>query len=247
MKKLYIVFLFLSILSCNKEDANDCFQTSGSIITEEIRVSSFTKIEVNEDINLVLKEGASQKVLVETGANLINDVTAIVVGETLFLSDNNNCNYLRDYGITTIYVTAPNITEINSKTQFEVRSDGILRFPKLELVSENFTNNSPASGNFNLQVENEELNIVFNNLSNLFISGSTTNFTISFPGGNSRVEAENFVADVVNISSRGSNDIIINPQEKLIGNIYGTGDVIAVNHPPIVTLTSHYTGSLIFN
>lgn len=247
MKKLYVVFLFLSILSCNKEDANDCFQTSGSIITEEVRVSSFTKIEVNEDVNLVLKEGASQKVLVETGANLINDVEVIVVGETLFLSDNNNCNYLRDYGITTIYVTVPNITEIKSKTQFEVRSEGILRFPKLTLISENFTDNSPASGNFNLQVENEELSIVFNNLSNLFISGSTTNFIISFPGGNSRVEAENFVTDVVNISSRGSNDIIINPQEKLIGNIYGTGDVIAVHRPPIVTLISHYTGSLIFN
>lgn len=247
MKKLYIVFLFLNILSCNKEDANDCFQTSGSIITEEIRVNSFTKIEVNEGINLVLKEGATQKVLVETGANLINDVEAIVVGETLFLSDNNDCNYIRDYGITTIYVTVPNITEINSKTQFEVRSDGILRFPKLRLVSENFTNNSPASGNFMLQVENEELSIVFNNLSNLFISGSTANFSISFPGGNSRVEAENLIADVVIISTRGSNDIIINPQQELLGNMYGTGDVIAVNRPPIVTLTSHYTGSLIFN
>lgn len=247
MKKLYVVFLFLSILSCNKEDANDCFQTSGSIITEEIRVNNFTKVEVHEGINLVVKEGASQEILVETGANLINDVEAIVVGETLFLSDNNNCNYVRDYGITTIYVTAPNITEINSKTQFEVRSDGILRFPKLRLVSENFTNNSPASGNFNLQVENEELSIVFNNLSNLFVSGSTTNFSISFPGGNSRVEAENFIADVVIISTRGSNDIIINPQQELLGNMYGTGDVIAVNRPPIVTLTSHYTGSLIFN
>ena len=246
MKKLYLVILFLGFLSCNKEDANDCFQTSGSLITEEFRVAEFSKIEVNEGITLVIKEGASQEVLVETGANLINDVEAVVVGETLFLSDNNDCNYIRDYGITIIYITVPNLTEINSKTQFEVRSDGILTFPNLRLISENFTNASPASGNFILEVQNQELSLVFNNLSNLFISGSTDKFTISLPGGNSRIEAADFLANTVIISSRSSNDIIVNPQETLSGNIYSTGDVIAVNTPTTVDLTSHYTGNLIF-
>ncbi|WP_430410055.1 head GIN domain-containing protein [Kordia sp.] len=247
LKKYYLICLLAMLVSCDKENANDCFQTSGNIITEEIRVSNFTKIEVNEGITLVVKEGLSQEILVETGANLINDVEVKVVGETLFLSDANDCNYVRDYGLTIIYVTASNITEINSKTQFEVRSEGVLTFPKLTLLSENFTNDSAASGNFKLEVENEELNFVFNNLSNLFISGSTELFDINFPGGNSRVEAANFAAAVVTIFSRGSNDIIINPKLELLGNIYGTGDVIAVNRPPIVTLTTHYTGSLIFN
>jgi len=246
MKKIYFILTLLTIVSCDKEDANDCFQTSGSIITKEIRVNDFSKIEVNEGINLVVKEGASQEILVETGSNLINEVEATVVGDKLFLYDHNNCNYVRDYGITTIYVTSPNITEINNKTQFEVRSDGILTYPNLRLVSENFTNESAASGNFNLQVQNQELNIVFNNLSNLFISGTTDRFTISFPGGNSRVEAEDFLANTVSIFSRGSNDIIINPQLELSGDIYGTGDVIAVNRPASVTLTAHYTGSLLF-
>ncbi|WP_298418550.1 head GIN domain-containing protein [uncultured Kordia sp.] len=247
LKKLYFIVLLAICIACDKEDANNCFQTSGNLITEEITMNTFSKIEVNEDINLVVKEGAIQEVIIETGANLINDVEAKVIGDTLFLFDNNDCNYVRDYGITTIYVTSPNITEINSKTQFEVRSDGILTFPELKLVSENFTNESVASGNFNLQVQNQEVTVTFNNLSNLFISGSTTVFDINFPGGNSRVEAENLVADTVSIFSRGSNDIIINPQVKLSGNIYGTGDVIAVNKPTEVTLTSHYTGSLIFN
>jgi hypothetical protein len=246
MKKIYCILLLILCISCNSEDANDCFQTSGSIISETISITDFSKIEVGEDITLVVKEGATHQVIIETGKNLLNDVEAKVVGETLFLLDNNDCNYVRDYGITTIYVTAPNITEIVSKTQFEVRSDGILTFPILELISENFTNSSAASGNFNLQLQNQELQIVFNNLSNLFISGSTEKFTISFPGGNSRVEAANFAANRVIISSRSSNDIIINPQQELRGDTYGTGDVIAVNTPPVVEFTTHYTGNLIF-
>lgn len=246
MKKRYFILLFITIISCNKEGANDCFQASGSIITEEVRVNDFSKIEVNEGINLVLKEGISQEIRVETGANLINEVEATVLGDKLFLYDHNNCNYVRDYGITTIYVTSPNITEIRSNTQFEVRSDGILTYPNLTLTSENFTNESAASGNFRLQIQNQKLNITFNNLSNLFISGSTDRFNINLPGGNSRVEAEDFIANTVSIFSRGSNDIIINPQVELSGNIYGTGDVIAVNRPATVTLTAHYTGNLLF-
>lgn len=247
MKKIYFILLFIVFLSCNKEDANDCFQTSGSIITEEIRMNDFSKIEVGEGINLVIKQGLSQQIIVETGANLINDVETTLVGDKLFLVDNNNCNYVRDYGITTVYVTSPNITEIRSNTQFEVRSDGILTFPSLTLISENFTNDSVASGNFNLQVQNQEVNILFNNLSNLFISGTTDSFDISFPGGNARVEATGFEANTVSVFSRGSNDIVINPQLELSGDIYGTGDVIAVNRPALVTLTTHYIGSLIFH
>ena len=247
MKKIYFIVLLITFISCDKEDANDCFQTSGSIITKAVTVADFSKVEVGEDITLVIKEGATHEVTIETGANLVNDVEANVVGETLFLSDNNDCNYFRDFGITTIYVTVPNITEIRSNTQFEVRSDGILTFPNLELISENFTNESAASGNFNLQVQNQELKIVFNNLSNLFISGSTDDFIISFPGGNARVEAADFVVKTITISSRGSNDITINPQQELLGDIYGTGDVIAVNRPPVIDFTAHYTGQLIFN
>ncbi|WP_420572023.1 head GIN domain-containing protein [Kordia sp.] len=247
MKKRYFILLLFICFSCDKEDANDCFQTAGSIIAEEIRVNDFSKIQVGEGINLVIKEGISQEVIVETGANLINDVEVKVVGDKLFLSDNNNCNYVRDYGITTIYITAANITEIKSKTQFEVRSDGILTFPSLKLISENFTDDGPASGNFNLQVQNQEVSIVFNNLSNLFISGNTDSFDINFPGGNSRVEAADFVANTVSIFSRGSNDIIINPQLELSGDIYGTGDVIAVNRPASITLMAHYIGRLLFN
>ncbi|PTX63669.1 putative autotransporter adhesin-like protein [Kordia periserrulae] len=233
-------------ISCNSEDANDCFQTSGTIVTEVITVANFSKIEVGEHITLIIKEGVTQEITIETGQNLLNDIEAKVTGETLKLSDNNDCNYVRDYGITTVYITSPNITEIVSKTQFEVRSDGILTFPNLTLISENFTNDNAASGNFNLQVQNEELRIVFNNLSNLFITGSTNNFSINFPGGNSRVEAADFIAESVAIFSRGSNDIIIHPQRELSGDIYGTGDVIAVHRPPIIDFTAHYTGNLIF-
>jgi hypothetical protein len=237
------------MLACNSEHANDCFQTSGAIIQQEIILPNFTKILVNRDIELIIKEGVEQKVVIETGTNLLSDVTATVVDEDkLVLTDNNTCNYFRDYNITKVYVTSPNITEIRSSTQYDVRSDGVLTYPTLTIFSEDYS--APDSftiGNFHLQLDNNTFNIVFNNLSNCYVSGATNNLNITFASGTSRFEGRNLLAQHVSLWNRSSNDMIINPQQSVSGRISGTGNVISVNQPPIVNVEQLYKGRLIFN
>jgi len=236
------------MLACNSEHANDCFQTSGAIIQQEIMLPSFTKILVNRDIELIIKEGIEQKVVIETGTNLLSDVTAVIDEDKLVLTDNNTCNYFRDYNITKVYVTSPNITEIRSSTQYDVRSDGVLTYPTLTIFSEDYS--APDSftiGNFHLQLDNNTFNIVFNNLSNCYVSGATNNLNITFASGTSRFEGRNLLAQHVSLWNRSSNDMIINPQQSVSGRISGTGNVISVNQPPIVNVEQLYKGRLIFN
>ena len=87
---------------------------------------------------------------------------------------------------------------------------------------------------------------MFNNLSNCFISGKTTNLNITFAAGTSRFEGRDLVAQNIYIWNRSSNDMIVNPQQSLTGKITGTGDVISVNTPPVITVEEIYTGRLIF-
>lgn len=248
MKKLvYILITFLT-LACNSEQSSDCFQTTGAILQQEIVLSSFDKILINRDIELIIKDGVEQKVIIETGKNLLNDVEAIVSDGRLVLTDNNTCNYVRGYGVTKVYVTAPIITEIRSSTQYDVRSDGVLTYPTLTILSENY--NAPDSftiGNFYLQLNNDALNIVFNNLSNCYVSGATNNLNITFASGISRFEGANLIAQHVSLWNRSSNDMIINPQQSVTGLISGTGNVICINQPPLVDVEQVYKGRLIFN
>jgi hypothetical protein len=247
MKKLiYIAFIVL-VVSCNSENAGDCFQTSGPIIQKEVTLDTFDKILVNRDVELIVNEGIAQKVVIETGKNLLNDVEAVVVDGKLILSDNNSCNYVRDYGITKIYVTSPNITEIRSSTQYDVSSNGVLTYPSLTILSEDYS--APDSftvGNFRLQIDNLSFNVVFNNLSNCYVSGKTNNLNVTYASGTSRFEGRNLIAQKVYIWNRSSNDMIINPIQEIKGKISGTGDVICVNHPPIVEVEEQYKGRLIF-
>lgn len=242
----YIVVLFL-IIACDSEDAGDCFQKAGSIIQEEVTVSDFDKILVNRDIELIIKEGLTQSVIIETGTNLMNDVIAEVVDGKLTLTDNNTCNYVRDYGITKVFITSPNITEIRSSTQNDISSDGVLTYPSLTILSEDFgVPDTFTSANFNLQIDNNSFNVVFNNLSNCFISGQTNSLRITFAAGTSRFEGRHLIAENVDVWNRSSNDMIVNPQQEITGKISGTGNVISVNTPPVIDVEEVYKGRLIF-
>ncbi len=247
MKLLKYIVFFVFFFACDSEDAGDCFQKAGTIIQKEVFVNDFDKILVNRDIELILKEDAIQGVIIETGENLMNDVIAEVVDGRLILTDNNTCNYVRDYGITKVYISSPDITQIRSSTQYDISSEGVLTYPSLTILSEDFS----ASGSFNvgdfrLQIDNDDFRVVFNNLSVAYVSGETENLSVTFAAGTSRFEGRNLVAQNVTISNRGSNDMIVNPQQEIKGKISGIGDVISVNRPPIVDVEEVYRGRLIF-
>jgi len=250
MKKFgYLLMIFL-LLSCNGEDIPDCFQNAGSIVQQEFTVDTFDKITVFERIELIIKDDIDQKVIVETGENLLNEIEVSVTDGRLILRNDNGCNLTRDYGITKIYVNSPNITEIRQSSGLPVSSDGVLNYENLKLISEDF--NVPdgfyhTDGDFNLQVNSETIVVITNELTNLFMSGTTENLNVRFFAGNGRFEGADLIAQNVQVYHRGSNDMIINPQQSLIGEIRNTGDVISVNQPPVVDVEQFYTGQLIFN
>lgn len=243
----YILILFFAF-ACNSENAFDCIQTSGNIVQREVEVAEFERILVNREIELIIKEGPEHSVTIESGENLLNDVEAKVVGDELQLTDYNTCNYVREYGITKIYVTAPNIKEIRSSTQHDISSDGVLTYENLHLKSENFNAQGAFTvGDFRMLVDVAKLRIVANNASSFYISGQTEDLYVGFFAGLGRFEGENLVAQNVDIYHRGSNDMIVNPQQSLTGELRGAGDLISVNHPQIVDVEQFYIGQLIFD
>ena len=248
MKNLIYIALTIVLLSCNGENVPDCFQNSGAIVQQEFNVDTFDKITVFERVELIVKDEPVQKVVVETGEYLLNDVDVKVEDGRLTLINNNSCNLTRDYGITKVYVSAPNLTEIRNSSGLTVSSDGVLNYDHLKLISENYNDKSAShtDGDFNLKVNCNRINVVFNNLSSIYINGLVNNLGIVFASGDSRFEGANLIAQNINIFQRSSNDMIVNPQQSLKGGIRGTGDVISLNRPPVVDVQEFYTGTLIF-
>lgn len=214
----------------------------------EIPVSPFNGIIVFERVQLILKQAPYYEVIVETGEYLRDDIEVKIEDDVLLLKDHNGCNIIRDYGITKIYVSAPNITNLRSSSGLPILSDGVLNYPELMLISEDFEVEGEyhTVGDFNLEVNCKNLNVVTNNLSHMFLSGTVENLNIGFYSGDSRFEGRNLIAQNITIFQRSSNDMILNPQASLKGEIRSTGNVIVVSKPPIVEVETFYKGRLIF-
>lgn len=244
-----ILFVLAGLfLGCRGDNVLDCFQASGDIVRDVVAVPNFTRITVFENVTLVLRQGPEQRVEIETGEFLRPEVSASVEGETLILRDTNDCNFFREYGTTVIYVTAPEIEAIRSSTGFPIRSDGVLAFTSLSLISESF--NDPEAettdGSFELDLATQNVSIVANGIAYFKLSGTTDNLNVTIAAGDSRVEAEALVAQDVSLNHRGTNNILINPQQSLTGVIRGTGDVISFTRPPLVDVEELFRGRLIF-
>ncbi|GLU42579.1 hypothetical protein Musp01_02030 [Muricauda sp. NBRC 101325] len=247
VEKCLILFTFL-LISCNGDNVPDCFQNAGDLVRETVDVTEFSKITVFENLNVVLKQGDEQLVEVETGEYLLNDVSATVEDNRLILRNENSCNYVRDYGLTTVYITSPNISEIRSSTGLLISSDGVLDYPSVTLLAESFNNpeTETTDGSFDLNLNATSVRIVVNGIAYFKLKGNTANFNITVAAGDSRIEAENLISENVILNHRGSNDAYVNPQQSISGVIRGTGDVISVSTPPEINVEELYNGRLIF-
>ncbi|TBW30331.1 head GIN domain-containing protein [Gramella sp. KN1008] len=248
MRKFLGLIMILLISGCSSEEAPDCFQTAGAIIQEEVKLDPFTEIMVYERVKLFIEQGDKQKVVIETGENLINDVAVRVQDGRLILRNENACNLFREYEITKVYVTSPNINWIQTSTASAIESIGTLSYPELWLRSLNQEKDPDihTDGDFILDLDVQNLRITTDHISNFFLTGKVENFNAFFAAGDGRLEARNLIVQHCDIFHRGTNKLIVNPQQSLKGDIYSYGDIISVNRPPVVNVTEHFKGKLIF-
>lgn len=249
MKKL--VFLILSIflvLSCNTEDAPGCFKKAGEIVQDEVAVDPFYEIIVYERLKLYIQQGPVQKVVIETGKNLRKDVSVEVIDNRLSIRNENSCNLVREYEITKVFVTIPDLTWLQNSSGSAIESIGTLKLNDLYLLSVNQENDISihTDGDFILDLDVQNLKITNDNVSNYFLTGKAENFNVFFANGDSRLNAPEMIVNNYQIFHRGTNKMIIYPVESLRGELRSSGNVIAKNRPPIVDVDEYYTGRLIF-
>ena len=249
MKK--IIFLILStflLSSCDSEDAPGCFKKAGEIVQDEVQVAAFNEIIVYEQVKLFIKQGPVQEVIIETGENLRKDVSVEVIDNRLSIRNTNSCNLVRDYELTKVYVTIPDLTWLQNSSGSAIESIGTLKLNNLWLRSVNQEDDLSihTDGDFILDLDVENLRITNDNVSNYFLKGKVENFNVFFANGDSRLDAPNLIVQNYEIFHRGTNKMIVYPVQSISGELRSSGNVFAKNRPPIVDVEEYYTGRLIF-
>lgn len=248
MKKFLLLIVLLWIgNACEKP--SDCVESTGALTVKEIPVQPFRKLKVYRGIEVVITQAAEYKVAIEAGKNFIDNVEVTQKDDQLIFKDEVSCNWVRAYGKIKIYVTTPTLEEVYSKTDRNITSGGVLSFPNLSFIAmdkDGDGEKGAGTGDFILNLNCQNLYIANNNVSRFFLSGSSENALFRFYFGDGRIEAGNFIVQNMEVYHRGSNDMIVNPIQKITGQMVSTGNVILKNVPPIVAVEKLYQGSVIY-
>jgi len=248
MKKIVYILSFMTLAGCNIDEVLNCFETSGDIVQREIDIDAFKDIIVFHRVELIVSQGPTQRVVVETGEKLLDDINVRVEDSILKISDRNGCNLVRDFTLTKVYVTSPEVRVIRNSSGFMVKSQGVLRFDDLTLLSEDrvIEGEFRTDGDFDMDLDVRILSVRANGLSKFCLRGETEFLSIRIFDSDARIEAGDLTAEGVLVFHRGTNKIIVNPQRTIRGEIASLGDVIAKTRPPIVEVEELFTGRLIF-
>lgn len=244
-KRLHIVIIFCLLLATGCGLSEDCFKGNGTAIIKTFPFENFTKIKVYEGIGLVVKEGPNYEVKIAAPSSILDNIEVKMDGSMLVVKDRSTCNLAREYGQTVVYVTTPSLEEIHSKTEQEIKSDGVLTFPELKLYSVDI-NDGAGTGDFRLKLDTQLVYIESNNVSNFYVSGETDQLIVFFSWGNGVFNGEQLQSNSIDVYHRGSNDIIFFPIQSIEGNIYSTGNIVLKNRPIMPpNVVQHLTGRLI--
>jgi hypothetical protein len=248
MKKiLSVVLLVLVLMACEKP--SDCVQSTGALVVKDIPVTAFTKIKVYRGIEVVITDGPEYKVQIEAGANFIDNVEVQQNGNQLIFKDEVSCNWVRAYGTTRILVTTPTLEEIYSKTERNISSNGVLTYPNLTVTSFDKDADGEAgagTGDFTLTLSNDLITINNNNVSRFYLSGQTNTAKFNFYFGDGRIEAQNLVAQNIEVFHRGTNDMIVHPVQKITGVLNSTGNLILNTVPTLVDVQELFMGHIVY-
>ena len=251
---LHIVTLCCLILVTSCGISEDCFKGNGNQITQTFPFEGFSRIKVYDGVGLVVKEGPNYEVKIKTSENIIDNLDVKLEGNMLVIKDNSSCNIARDYGQTIVYITIPDGTilplvqelELHCKTEQKIQSDGILHSPIIRLFSIGDDGDGAGTADFHITVDNGQLVVESNNVSNFYINGHCEEMLLNFYFGNGRFFGEELHAEKIKLFHRGSNDMFVYPIQKIEGIINATGNVVLENVPPIVDVEEVFRGRVIY-
>lgn len=132
MKVLGILFVTIGMLSLSSCDEifNENFEGKGPIVKRTIKVGSFDEVEVSNSMNLFIRQGAKQSVVVESQGNILDQLDAKTRSGRLEIELEKG-NY-RNVDIN-IYITVPNIKYIGGSGASKVEMSYFDQLRELEL------------------------------------------------------------------------------------------------------------------
>jgi hypothetical protein len=232
--------LVVSVVSCNKENAPDCFQSAGEFTTTERGLDNFVSVELNDYIQYELYDTAFYGVIITAPRNLIPDIQTEVKGGKLIVHNRNTCNFVRSFKKKIIVrICSPNFTDIQNYSTGDIRTVNTIQSGKFLME------NRHAAGVHQLMMDADTIDIrTHAGVCDVILEGRADAVFLFNQGlGILDARAVNAVEAFVNNSS--VNKVFVNSTGYLYSVIYSSGSVYYSGSPTLIDSDIQGQGQLL--
>ena len=218
MKKKFgvVIFILSIIVICFNECSilGACVEAEGEVVTTEVKLDKFSKIELKGASKVTLHQGEIQNVTITATQNIIDLLNRDVKSDEWEIKFNRCLESVEDISID---ITIPDIEELSVEGSGSIIGDGLISSNLLELSVD-------GSGELNLNLDVKELESEINGSGDLKLKGTTKTHDIEI-NGSGDVEAYELTADEATIEINGSGDVKLDVSYSLDVEVNGSGDV----------------------
>jgi len=239
--KLGLMGLLLTLCSCNKENAPDCFKTAGEVQTETRDLGSFSQMELNSNLKYELVDTNFCGIEITGPKNLLPKIDAQLSNGILKIENKNTCNFLRSFEHTiTVKLYFDSITNIQNFSTGSIVSLNELKASKLVIE------NKHANGKVELHLNCDTIYCGSPAGANDSFLYGTVNVAQLYSDAYGIIHAESLNANEVYINNSSLQPIYANAASYAFVRIDDSGNVVLNQIPNLYDLVRNGSGELIF-
>jgi len=225
------IIFFLLLNSCQKANICDCIKRNGELDSVEIEFSRIKFVEINKMFNVYLINDTVNKAIIKTWSNLLELIDLQVKDSTLYLHDNNICNFGRSYdNKISVYLHLTNLETLDIKGPSSIFSLDTLNFDKL-LIRISYT-----IADVNISINSNHLWFEYWSATGNAIFQGNTNYFEVLSDGTGYIDALNLKSKVVKLRQITTGDTKLNVIDALYVSFFDIGDVYYIGNPKIVEI-----------
>ncbi len=224
---LTIVLLATMMFSCKKSPL-----TNGDVVTETRELSAFNIIYLCDNIDVILVKSEISKIEITTGENLIPNIISDVIGDALYIRNENICNWIRSYDIpleARIYYSG-DINRIMYESVGDLRTEGYLENDSISYFELDIRT---GAGDIDLKLNCDSVFIDIHEGTNDINLEGSSDYTYIYQHGLGHIDATNLPSSKMFVNSYTSNNIYVNCTEELDARIFDMGNIYYKGQPEI--------------
>lgn len=242
MRIIYSFIVIVLVFSCKKAEDRNCMKSVGDAAYKEIALEDFGQLYMGPHLKYKLIQDATNKVVLNGGENLLNEIGVSLQGGRLSIENNNKCAFLRPYDeIVEVEIHFTDIFNIEFEGTNEVVCPDTLALTDLTLLIRD------GAGAFDLKLNANSLSLLISHgWGNYTVGGNVNyaNFQISSNGFGSSYGLNVQNELIVISNSVGLVEVNAN-QCALLAEINSSGNIHYKGLPSSIQFNNYGSGDLI--